>query len=53
VAILLAVDLVEGMTDLVEVTGTVVHGGENGLAGGLYNGLAGGLWAFFLFFLIY
>jgi hypothetical protein len=33
--------------NLMEGASAVVHGGENGLAGGLGNGLAGGLWAFF------
>jgi hypothetical protein len=48
------VDLVEGTADLravdlVEVAGAAVHGGRNGLVGGLENWLTGGLWAFFVF----
>jgi hypothetical protein len=41
-------DTVEGTADLMEVAGTAVHGGGNGLTGGLCNGLAGFGFFFFL-----
>jgi hypothetical protein len=51
------VDLVEGTADLravdlVEVAGAAVHGGGNGLVGGLENWLIGFFGLFFVFYSI-